>query len=118
MKAKLIALTLLALMISPFSSCASGGDDPTLKKLWAEYQKAVNADLPKDQADILERIKKEASAKHVAWDYYDACWKYVQARTSTNWKLRDELTAQANADIEKYGEPVAVFYIHVSKCKR
>jgi hypothetical protein len=110
MKAKLIALTLLTLMITPFTSCARDGDDPVLKKLWAEYDKAVKADLPKDQADVLERIKKEASAKHIAWDYYDACWKYVQARTSTNWKLRDELTAQANADIEQYGEPVAVFY--------
>ena len=110
MKAKLIALTLLSLMITPFTSCARDGDDPVLKKLWTEYDKAVKADLPKDQADVLERIKKEASAKHIAWDYYDACWKYVQARTSTNWKLRDELTAQANSDIEQNGEPVAVFY--------
>ena len=110
MKAKLIALTLLTLMITPFTSCASGGEDSVLKKLWAEYDKAVKADLPKDQADVLERIKKEASARHVAWDYYDASWKYVQARTSTNWKLRDELAAQASADIEQHGEPVAVFY--------
>ena len=110
MKAKLIALTLLTLMITPFTSCAGDGNDSALKKLWTEYDKAVKADLPKDQADVLERIKKEASAKHIAWDYYDACWKYVQARSSTNWKLRDELTDQANADIEQHGEPVAVFF--------
>ena len=110
MKAKLIALTLLTLMITPFTSCAGDGSDSVLKKLWAEYDKAVKADLPKDQADVLERIKKEAAARHIAWDYYDACWKYVQARTSTNWKLRDELTDQANADIEQHGEPVTVFY--------
>ena len=97
-------------MITPFTSCAKDGNDSSLKKLWAEYDKAVKADLPKDQADILDKIKKEASARHVAWDYYDASWKYVQARTSTNWKLRDELSAQANADIEQNGEPVAVFY--------
>ncbi|NLZ18821.1 MAG: hypothetical protein GXY24_00915 [Bacteroidales bacterium] len=97
-------------MISPFSSCARDGDDPVLKRLWAEYGKAVDADRPKDQADILERIKKEASARHLAWDYYDACWKYVEARSSTNWKLHDELRAQAYSDIERYGEPVAVFY--------
>ena len=110
MKVKLIALTLLTLMITPFTSCARDGDDPALKKLWAEYEKAVDADKPKDQCDILERIKKEAAQKHRAWDYYDASWKYVQARTSTNWKLRDELTAQANADIEQFGEPVAVYF--------
>lgn len=107
---KLITLTLLTLMNLPFTSCAKDDKGHTLTKLWAEYEKAVNADRPKDQADILERIKKEASAQHLAWDYYDACWKYVEARTSTNWKLRDELTAQANEEIEKNGEPVAVFY--------
>ncbi len=110
MKAKLIALTLLTLMITPFTSCARDGDDPVLKKLWAEYDKAVEADKPKDQCDILERIKKEAAQKRRAWDYYDASWKYVQSRSSTNWKLRDELTAQANADIEQFGEPVAVYF--------
>ena len=46
MKVKLIALTLLTLMITPFTSCARDGDDPALKKLWAEYEKAVDADKP------------------------------------------------------------------------
>ena len=107
---KLLTLTLITLMTLPFNACAKDDNGHTLTKLWAAYEKAVDADKPKDQAAILEQIKKEASAQHLAWDYYDACWKYVQARSSTNWKLHGELMQQANADIEKFGEPVAVFY--------
>ena len=106
----MITLTLLSLMNLFFPACAKDEGDHTLTKLWAEYYKAVNADRPKDQADVLEKIKQEASSLHLAWDFYDACWKYVDARTSVNWKLRDELTAQANADIDRLGEPVAVYY--------
>ena len=97
-------------MTLPFSACARDDDGHRLTRLWNEYYKAVDADKPKDQADILERIKKESAAKHLAWDYYDACWKYVGARVGTNWKLRDELTAQARREIEQNGEPVAVFF--------
>ena len=105
---KLLTLTLLTLMNLPFTACAK--DDHALTKLWADYEKAVNADRPKDQVDILDRIKKEASAQRLAWDYYDACMKYVDARSSTNWKLREELSIQADNEIESFGEPVAVYY--------
>ena len=107
---KLLTLTLITLMTIPLSTGAKDDRGHTLTKLWAEYDKAAAADRPKDQADILVRIKKEAAARHLAWDYYDACWQYVDVRCSTNWKLRDELIAQANDEIEKNGEPVAVFF--------
>ena len=108
---KLISLLLtliLTYMHSP--ALAKDREDHTLVKMWAEYYKAVDDDRPKDQADILLKIKQEALAQHLTWDYYDATWKYVEARTSTNWKLGSELNAQAGRDIEKFGEPVAVFY--------
>jgi len=107
---KLITLVVLTLTQMILPACAKDDDGHTLTKLWAAYQKAVDADKPKDQADILEKIKTEAARESLAWDYYDACWKYVDARTSSNWKLRDELTAQAHSDIEAFGEPVAVFF--------
>ncbi len=108
---KLISLLLtliLTYMHSP--ALAKDREDHTLVKMWAEYYKAVDDDRPKDQADILLKIKQEALAQHLTWDYYDATWKYVEARTSTNWKLGSELNAQAGRDIEEFGEPVAVFY--------
>ena len=107
---KLVTLILLTLTNMLFQACAKDKNGHTLTKLWADYEKAVNADKPKDQADILVRINQEATTQKLPWDFYDACWKYVQARTSTNWKLREELTAQANKDIEEFGEPVLVFY--------
>ena len=96
---KLLTLTLITFMNLFSSACAKDDRGHTLTKLWAEYDKAVDADRPKDQADILERIKKEAAAQHLAWDYYDATMKYVDARVSANWKLREELTSQASRDI-------------------
>ncbi len=107
---KLFTLTLITFMNLFSSACAKDDRGHSLTKLWAEYDKAVDADRPKDQADILGRIKKEAAAQHLAWDYYDATMKYVDARASTNWKLRGELLTQAGQDIETFGEPVAVFY--------
>ena len=111
---RLVTLTLLSLMNILFPACAKDDNGHTLTKLWAAYEKAVDADKPKDQADILEQIKKQASSLHLAWDYYDACWKYVSARSSSNWKLRDELREQASKDIDAFGEPVAVFYNHLN----
>ena len=108
---KLLTLTLITLMNLMHPACAKDDRGHTLTKLWAEYDKAVNADRPKDQADILGRIKKEAAAQHLAWDYYDATFKYVDARASSNWKLREELLTQAREDIETFGEPVAVFFL-------
>ena len=108
---KLISVILLSLThIMTFHACAADKDGHTLTKLWSEYQKAVDADRPKDQADILTRIKEQALSQRLAWDYYDACWKYVDARVSTNWKLRDELRAQADAEIGRFDEPVMHFY--------
>ena len=108
---KFLTLTLITIMNLVNSACAKDDRGHTLTKLWAEYDKAVDADRPKDQADVLTRIKKEAAEKHLAWDYYDATFKYVDARASSNWKLRDELLTQANQDIESFGEPVAVFFL-------
>ncbi|MBQ9660912.1 MAG: hypothetical protein IJV37_06590 [Bacteroidales bacterium] len=107
---RLITFILLTLTNMTLPACAKDDQDHTLTRLWASYRKAVDADKPKDQADILAQIKQEAAARHRAWDYYDACWKYVDARTSTNWKLRDELRAEAYNDIMKFGEPVAVYF--------
>ena len=108
---RLVTLALLTLMNLPFHANAKDEDGHTLTKLWAEYDKAVEADLPKDQVRILEQIKKEASEKHLAWDFYDASQKYVYARCSSNWKLRDELRKQAQQEIEAFDEPAAVYYL-------
>lgn len=106
-----IILTLALLPVLAFSNTKSDSDGHRLIKLWQEYQKAQNKDLPKASASILERIKKEAKQQRLTWDYYDACERYVQVRVSSNWKLRDSLQQAFRAEIEAYGEPVAIYFM-------
>ena len=115
MKTHALITLLLTLSTMILPACAKDREDHTLVALWSQYYKAVDADKPKDQADILLRIKQEAAQKRLAWDFYDANWKYVEARTSTNWKLSEQLNAEAVADLEKFGEPVAIFYYRRSR---
>lgn len=85
-----------------------------LVDLWADYAGYELADRPKKQLAVLETIKKEAAAKRYAWDFYDAAEKYVNVSRSMNWKLGDSLSRQFNCEIEKFGEPVAVFVLKCS----
>ena len=117
MRKLLYALLLLLSVLAgrTFHAAAKEERGGALTRLWDSYRKAVEADRPKDQADILQRIKKEAAARHRSWDYYDACRKYVDARSATDWKLRAGLAAQADAEIERYGDPVAVYFLRKDK---
>ena len=82
----------------------------SLTTLWAKYDKAERDDLPKQQAAILERIKKEASRKRLAWDFYDACNEYVSVKSSANWKLRDSLEAAKAVELKEFGEPIVLYF--------
>ena len=83
-----------------------------LVNLWKTYYKAEKADKPQDQVAALEEIKKEASAKHLAWDFYDAAQRYVDVRSSINWKDRTSLQTALSNEINGMGEPVAVYYFN------
>lgn len=107
---KHIIYTLLLAMTTIMTSEARDMDDHRLTSLWAEYRIAANADRPRQQAEILEKIKTRAEAEHLVWDYYDACKKYVQVRAQSNWKLREELKEQMDRDLDRFGEPVAIIY--------
>ncbi len=85
-------------------------DGHTLVSLWKTYYKAVDADLPQDQLAALEVIKREAAAKRLAWDWYDAASRYVQVRININWKDRDDQRKAMNEELMALDEPVMVFY--------
>ena len=111
---KKILAILLTLVLSPafFSHAADiDGEGHVLVKLWLSYKRAEVADTPKKAAEALEKIKAEAVRQHLTWDYYDACNKYVSVRARSNWKLRDSLQKAFRAEIEAFGEPVAVYHM-------
>ncbi|MBO4595016.1 MAG: hypothetical protein J5632_00175 [Bacteroidales bacterium] len=99
---------LYALILAAILPLAGGH---VLTKLWQNFDSAVKADKPQDELKALDAIKKEARSKHLTWDYYEACTRYVDVASSVNWKLRDSLAAQCSKEISAFGEPVAVYYL-------
>lgn len=85
------------------------GQGHILGSLWKEYYDAQKADKPLKMAAALEKIRKEASAKRLHWDFYDAVSRKMQAELSRNWKLRDSLQKQLSAEVEAYGEPIVTY---------
>ena len=107
--AALSVITMKAFFKNPSSSASTDSEGHRLVSLWSDYSAAERADRPEKQLEILTKIKREASAKHYAWDFYDAGEKYVRVGTSRNWKLRDSLSRAFMEEVEAFGEPVAVF---------
>ena len=111
MKSILTLVTTLVLMPILTTSMKTDDNEHKLTGLWKNYENAEKADRPADAVSALESIKKEAKRNHYTWDYYDACQKYADTRTRTNWKLRDSLQNAFRAEILDFGEPVAVYYM-------
>ena len=113
---KKLTLT-LALILSTLMSFSQtkDSDGHTLAALWKTYYKAVDADKPQDKLKALDAIKQEASAKHLAWDFYDAIRKYVDVRVSVNWKDRETARADMEKELNDFGEPVALYYYYRSQ---
>lgn len=93
------------------NAAKTDSDGHVLIKLWQDYSKAEAADKPATAAAALQKIKTEAKHQHLAWDFFDAAEKYVSVGSRSNWKLRDSLYKAFRAEIEAFGEPVAVFYM-------
>ena len=101
----------LNLLSAAAAAPKTDSDGHVLIKLWQDYSKAEAADKPATAAAALQKIKAEAKRSHLTWDYYDAADRYVTVGTRSNWKLRDSLYKAFRAEIEAFGEPVAVFYM-------
>ncbi len=112
---RLITLALLTLMNLPHNAFAQDKDGHILTRLWADYEKAEQADRPQDQVRILEQIKKEATDKHLPWDFYEACTEYVDVREDINWKDRAEVRRQATEEIDRFGEPIVYFFYRLDE---
>lgn len=110
---KFLALILVLASVSVLMSSVNmkeskkfDGQGHVLVSLWKEYEVARQDDRPEKSAGILERIKKTAASRRLAWDYYDACRKYVSVKSQRNWKLREELEAGFEEEIRNYSDPL------------
>lgn len=103
-------LAVAALVCGPvFSAVAQDANGHVLTDLWKQYEAAANADLPKQEAEILEKIKTEAAGKRLPVDFYDAATSYVNARARRNWKERSDLEKALEAEIAAFNEPIVTF---------
>ena len=80
-----------------------------LTALWKEQEAASRADLPRKEAEILSRIKKEAAEKRLAADFYDAATGYVNAVQRYDWKQRSALVEALSGEVQAYGDPLVTF---------
>lgn len=109
----LITLILTTLTMNAFlrkdKSQATDEQGHVLTGLWADWNKAVQQDRPKLQEEILAQIRDRAMDQRLAWDFYDASTRYVDAVTDRNWKLADSLAAEFADNVRKFDEPVVTF---------
>ncbi|MDY5302466.1 MAG: hypothetical protein SPH63_05520, partial [Candidatus Cryptobacteroides sp.] len=109
----LITLILTTLTMNAFlrkdKSQATDEQGHVLTGLWADWNKAVQQDRPKLQEEILAQIRDRAMDQRLAWDFYDASTRYVDAVTDRNWKLADSLAAEFAGNVRKFDEPVVTF---------
>ncbi len=89
------------------ASCA--GNRTAVDKLWKEYDKAVEDDLPQKASGILVKIKDKARAYKFSYDFYRAAVQYVQTNAGRDWKTRERLTEEMNAEFRSYGDPVILY---------
>ncbi len=106
---RILVILLAALIGAEAFSYAAGGDvngRDQIESLWKEYEDASQKDYIQRMTNVLEKIKVEALKERSTWDYYKAVCLYARAKSSRDWKLTEELYAQAEEEIGAYGEPV------------
>lgn len=85
-----------------------------LTDMWKTYESALEKDKPKEQMAALDNIKKEAKKQKLAWDFYDASFKYASAASSRNWKEAEEQQKKRDKDIEAFPLPVTSVHLWAS----
>ncbi len=108
---KKVAATMMVcfLSVGVGTSCAEGGNRKEVDRLWKEYEKATEKDLPQKATKILGQIKDKARAEKLSYDFWRAATQYVRIGSQRDWKLRDELTESMNAEFISYGDPIILY---------
>lgn len=91
------------------ASCAEVGDRKEVDRLWKEYEKAAENDLPRKAVKILGQIKDKSRAEKLSYDFWRASNQYVQVSCQRDWKRRAELTEAMEAEFRAYGDPIILY---------
>ena len=105
------ALAAALFLIAPLMNAnpAPDKDGHVLTALWKQYEEANKADRPQKEAEILTKIKTEASKQRLAADFYDAAVKYVESVQRRDWKKREELRKNLEKEVKDFDEPMVTY---------
>lgn len=82
-----------------------------LVKEWKVFGRAYRADLPQDALRALDVIIREASARGLLWDLYDASNCKVRIGSRVNWKDAPELRSERLHTFENCGTPMLLWLL-------
>ena len=102
-----VALILIAPMLN--ARPATAGDGHVLTALWKQYEAASKADRPQQEAEVLEKIKKESQKQHLPADFYDAATKYVEVVLRRDWKKADAARETLKQEVAEFNDPLVTF---------
>ena len=110
MKKITLKATVCFILAEGFAGAADSGNRKEVDRLWNEYHKAIDKDLPESRLKILDKIKDKARSGRLSYDFYRAEKEYSRVSSSMNWKLIEQNDKRMREDILSYGEPV-LYYI-------
>ncbi len=102
-------VTVMSCFLSFGFAAHCAGNRTEIDRLWKEYDKAAESDLPQKASGILLKIKDKARAEKFSYDFYRAAVQYVQTNAQRDWKTREKLTEEMNAEFRSYGDPVILY---------
>ena len=112
-----LVMTACFLSVGVEASCAGNGNRKEVDRLWKEYEKASENDLPQKGTEILGKIKDKARAEKLSYDFWRAATQYVSVSSQRDWKRRVELNDAMKTEFRAYGDPI-ILYISGTDCNR
>ena len=104
----LLITTVLAL-VGMLNAAAMNEDGHVLTDLWRKYEDARKADRPQKEAEILADIRQKALKQHLPVDFYDAATEYVNTVQRRDWKQREKLHQELEAEVRRFDQPLITF---------
>ena len=80
-----------------------------MESLWKKYDDYSKKDLPKEKAEILDRIIAEATQRRLPYDFYKAVTSAHDDRINVNWKEREAADSILKAQVSAFDYPIVTY---------